>query len=254
MTRLPIYWAAVSLILLFSPAMGAEHLVAGRSASEQFNDPQVAALAEAACAGDISGVDRLIHSGVSPNSRGRQGETALIWAVWCGNLAGVEGLLKNGGNPNYVVPHQNSATYAAATSHDPALLKLLLKYGGDPNAYAKDDPGNSALFRAEILIENGYGWDNFHALLAAGANVNQVGSTGRSVAFYAALGREYGAVAELLGHGYSRNLPQLAEMVASQPFGGSRATEIAAERAKVLEMLKQQGVAIPMSTKNSIRY
>jgi ankyrin repeat protein len=245
MRTFPICWAVAALTVMSSPGIGEKHLVAGRSASEQFSDPQVAALAEAACAGNVSEIDRLVRSGISPNSKGRQGETALIWAVWCGNLVGVEVLLKSGGDPNYVVPHQYSATFAAATSHDPALLKLLLRYRGDPNAYAKDNPGNSALFRAELLIENGYGQDSFHALLAAGANVNQVGPDGRSVAFYAALGRDYGAVAELLDHGYNHDLPQLAQMVAAQNFGGPQAAEIAAERAKVLKMLKERGVSIP---------
>jgi ankyrin repeat protein len=240
-----LIWTAVWLTLSLSSAVSAEHLIYGHSASEQFSHPQVAALAEAACSGNVNEVARLAQSGVSPNSKGLLGETPLIWSVWCDSPTGVEALLKAGGDPNYVVPRQYSATYAAATSPDTVLLKLLLKYGGDPNAYAKDDPGNSALFRAETLLENGYGSESFHALLAAGADVNQVGSDGLSVAYYAALGREYGAVAELLDHGYKYNLPQLAQMVARQDFGGARAAEISRERTRVLEMLRERGVAIP---------
>ena len=242
MKRSLVWTVVASLIMVLLQHAEAGRLVAGLSSLEEFSDPQLAGLADAACSGDISTIEQMVRIGASPNGIGRRGETPLIWAVWCGNLAGVEALLRIGGNPNYVVPHENSATFAAATSHDPSLLKLLLKYKGDPNAYAKDDLGNSALFRSIVLIENGYGADNFQALLAAGANVNQVGPDGRSVAFYAALGFRYDLVAILLEHGFSYNLPQLAQMISTQKVGGARASEISRERTNVLRMLKSRGI------------
>lgn len=138
--------AALLAVACGQPGMTMERKINGKTASELFSDPKVAALATAACSGDEKAVARQIAAGVNPNTVGNERAVPLLWAIRCHNLRGVEALLDSGADPNQLLGGDFSVMYAAA--QEPVeLLKILLRHGGDPNAYSKES-GKSALMLA----------------------------------------------------------------------------------------------------------
>jgi hypothetical protein len=221
-----------------------DHTVGGRTAREAFSDPKLAALANAACTGDDMAIAQTLHDGADPNGRARLGDTPLFWAVDCANLTGIEALLKAGADPNYKAPHYFSATWVAARMSNPAPLKLLLKYGGDPNATSES--GETALWMALSLGVDGHGWENYYALLNAGANINRANSVGRTIATEASALGSFDKVEELLNRGYDYDLVMLGGFVQNRQIDSSASPEMAAAKARVIEILKSRGVHFPV--------
>lgn len=107
--------------------------------------------------------------------------TPLYWAVSCQSVKGTKALLRAGASPNYIFGGRFSAVYAASTMRASAVLKVLLTYGGDPNA--KDTKTDqTALQQALSLGIHDAGWDNYYALLNAGADINRADEMGRTIA------------------------------------------------------------------------
>lgn len=223
-----------------------EHKVSDKTVQDVFKEPRIAALARAACVGDEAAVARAIKDGTDANGKGFDDVTPLYWAVSCQNLRGIEALLRSGANPNYMFGRRFSAVYAAATMKESAVLKLLLKYGGDPNT--KDNKSNqTALERALSLGIYGSGWDNYHALLKAGADINRSDELGRTIAIKAAALNQYDRVAELLERGYEFDLDDLARIV---QVGQVDPKHPQAEwHARVKDMLERKGVQFPVPPK-----
>lgn len=194
-----------------------EHKVSGATASETFADPSVAKLAQAACSGDNEEVVRLVKSGAPANGHvtrdGKNDVSPLMWSLSCENLAGFEALLKAGADPNLAIGQfAITPTFGAAGYHDPAFLRLALNHGGNPNARVSD--GDSALSEAFWLGHTQGQWDNYYALLGAGADINQPRKKGGIglADFAAAVGKIDKAV-ELLERGYDYDLDTLANAV-----------------------------------------
>src|ERR1700753_522893 len=208
--------ATLSFVLKlgFSAAMGlaACSFSGSRNASDVFLETKVARLAKAACDDDREGVAAAARQGGDPNSLGKDGYTPLMWALDCPNMNGIDALISAGANPNFKTPDRSysvedsvrmgyspphplhfygftSVYYAASNSEDTDALKLLLARGGDPSTYnsADQDIGPSALEAAMDIGFAGKGWENYYALLDAGANVNASGSSGSTVAVHAAI-------------------------------------------------------------------
>lgn len=238
-----------ALLFTFAGAQSAgcmEHEIDGNTAREEFADQQLASLAKAACEGDVAGVERALKRGASPNGQGVESVTPLAWAVNCENLSGIEALLKAGGNPNQLIGDDFSPTFAAATMWNPAILKILLKHGGDPNAYRKGDLSKTALAEALSVGIDGHGWDNFYALLDAGADINRADEMGRTIATKAAALRQYDIVVELLDRGYSYDLPGLGRYLQVGEVNAAAFPEAAASKAKAIAMLEKKGVRFPV--------
>lgn len=235
-------------ILMSSPlAESMEHKVGEKAVQEVFKDQRLAALARAACDGNEDEIDRAVKEGADPNGKGSDDVTPLYWVVRCQNMNGTEALLRAGARPNYMFGGRFSAVYAASTMKESAVLKLLLKYGGDPNA--KDNKTNqTALQRALSLGIHGAGWDNYYALLNAGADINRADKVGRTIAIQAAALNQYDKVAELLERGYSYDLNDLGRIVQAGNIDPKH--RLAEWRIKVKAMLEQRGVQFPVPPKS----
>lgn len=234
----------IALSLAFGTQAGCtEHKVGGRTSVEAFADASVAKLADAACEGDAASVKQAIESGVDPNAVGFEGVTPLIWALNCGNPTGLEALLLAGANPNQAAKRGYSAVYLAATMADPVLLKALLNNKGNPNAHNESDT-KSALDEALSLGINTGAWNNYYALIDAGADINRENSIGWTIADQAAALGRFDKVFELLDRGYKRNLLGLGRIVQNRVV--PKDSPQASWQAKTKERLSSSGIRFPI--------
>jgi hypothetical protein len=130
--------------------------VLGFGQSRAAADPQATALVEAAAAGDIDEIDRLLAEGAAidaeaprsvapdqpmagleqffPGGAPKIAMTPLLAAVANQRRRAAERLLNTGADPNRLHPLLGSPVHAAIGAADPDLLRLLLDRGGDVNA------------------------------------------------------------------------------------------------------------------------
>ena len=180
----------------------------GSTAQEVFGNDRVAALANAACAGNTAEIHALAHSGVNVNTRGKAQISPLIWAMTCHhNYAGIQTLLQNGANPNQPMEYGQTPVWLAAGGSDPKILPILLAHGGDPNAYCAECQGTSALENAIDYRRTA----NMKLLVQRGANVNFVGAL--SPGERAVAQGHFNYVIYLLQHGYDHDLQGLANAI-----------------------------------------
>jgi ankyrin repeat protein len=140
---------------------------------------RVARLFNAAAAGDVAAVDKLLKHGMSPNQQDiRTPQTILMFAAQAGRSDVVQSLLKHGANPNLAYKGQRSGDYFQGRTplmyaveagniptrpeNQPSVLRFLIDAGADVNA--RDANGQSALTiaveraqssAAAFLIEHG---------------------------------------------------------------------------------------------------
>ena len=187
----------VASVAMAPPARAAD----GAGASAQ-------ALFEAAAAGDLDGVRKLLGSGVDPIAVDEDGVTPLYDAVLRGHLKVAEALLEGGalidgqtsdlGTPLVLAAHvgnveavrfliergadvkranaQGTTTLhvEAGWTDRPEIIDLLVKGGADVDA--RDDKGATPLFSA-VLFGN---LANAERLVTAGADVNAQDTKGRT--------------------------------------------------------------------------
>jgi ankyrin repeat protein len=106
------------------------------------------ALIEAAAAGSLTEVERLLEAGASVDAVDGTGRTALIAAAYGNHLEVAEALIDAGADVNVQDATQQSA-FLIATSEvgdDPRLLELTLAHGADVNA--KDSYNGTGLITA----------------------------------------------------------------------------------------------------------
>jgi ankyrin repeat protein len=208
----------------------------GKTAREIFDIPQVAALAEAGCDGDLAKMDTLVKKGVDVNATGDQGGPVLWWVFGCKNYAGVEKLLSLGANPNYKVGGTDSVMWIAAAADDPKWLPLMLAHGGDPNIWSGA--------RSALMLTISYNRiQNFQVLLEHGVDVNAHDIGHNSAATYAVAERKYDIVIDLLNHGYNYELPRLAR--AMNNLVATPNSRASVQRKQILAMLEERGVKLP---------
>lgn len=232
--------------------------VEGKDADATFSDPAAAKLAGAACRGDVVEIARSVGQRALLNAVGENGMTPLLWAMSCENLEGIEALLGAGADPNQVTLfeagvtpsleslHRASPVYRAAMMRNPAVLRLLLANGGRASAwdyYEGSSLEATALEAAmELALDTGR-WDNYRALLAAGADVELVDGFGRSIVVDMAFKGQYALIAELLEGGYDCNLADLPSAMAV----GDR--PMTADKQRVESLLRARGVQIPVGVR-----
>lgn len=96
--------------------------------------------------GDIRAVERLLRSGVDPNTRDTSGATALMLAAAFAPQAAMQALLRAGAEVN--AANQSGATALMWASHDPEKVRLLLARGA--NVHAARPDGFSAVLGAAL--------------------------------------------------------------------------------------------------------
>ena len=218
----------------------------GRKASELFPDSRVAALAEAACSGDVAAVGRMAASGVPVDSANADGATPLATAVFRPNLKGAEALLKLGADPNRQIkaPGGTGATrpiiYLVRDGELSAgMLELLLQYKLDPDS--REPAGESQrLGPAQTLLQRSImDSQKVKLLLRYGANVNLQGNPGHTAAEMAAGLGQLEAL-ELLIDGGASALDSIANSLQRRTWSD----QAKPQRLRLLRKLKDKGAHI----------
>ncbi len=158
-----------------------------------FPDAKLREFALAAAAGKIDVLERLVaEKAVEVDQRGKEGVTALAWALGAKNLAGVDWLLSNGANPDRAVYGEMTMLTIAIYQNDLALVNRLFKAGAAPDHEVNWN--RSALGRAVTIASA----EIVDALLENGANPNGIeGEEGRPLV-YSLENNRYDVVALLL--------------------------------------------------------
>jgi len=172
-------------------------------------------IARATCDGDKKKISRLISEGISPNEKGLEGLTLLVYAMHNREVDALKTLLKNGADPNLLFsgdPTKHPVIYST-NFRTSRYLRLLLEAGGDPNAVVPDsyDTALTSAFELGVDFED---FEQYYMLLDAGADINMFhGSSllgGTIVDYAAGLGR-HDKVHELLEKGYTGRLDELLD-------------------------------------------
>lgn len=227
-------------------------------ASDYFEPGLQRSLADAAAAGRIEEIDKLITDGAKIDFQGREGMTALIWAILHQNKSGYEHLLERGANPNLQmtastltsdgVTAGNSAVGLAAMHEDPWYLKITLEHGGDPNLF-NTVAGVTPIFRCIALLDDPRRshLEHLQLLIAAGANLNARNALTTTPLMYAAMLSRYDMVYILLKAGADPTLTNRAGVGLAGVINNDHTdpgSELYAWRGKVIEFLERRGIHV----------
>ncbi len=162
---------------------------------EIFFDPAAAAIAEALVEGDIGKV-RALAASADLAAIGDRRVTLLQWALFTRSLDGVQVLLDAGADPAQPGMDGDTAVHFACMLEEPHFLEALLAHGADPNVPNVDT--GAAPLRAALVTERE---QQFHILLAAGANPDHADDMGNTPLHVAGLINEPERALDLLKAG-----------------------------------------------------
>ena len=131
---------------------------------------------EAAAAGELERVERLIAGQAALDGYSADGWTPLHLAAFFGHAKVVELLLAHGADPKTVSTNStgNTALHAALAGHHPFVAGLLIGAGADVNA------SDAAGWRPLHLAAANNHLDAMKALIAQGADVTAANSQGQT--------------------------------------------------------------------------
>ncbi len=141
--------------------------------SDIFSDPNLIALCKAAMNNDIREIDRLISAGTNINAQGKDGYTAIYFALHPGGKNTFLAMLEHGADPNIQVTTSGECLIllVAKSPDDSDWLEMVLNHGGDPDAEdptliidANYTPIYKAIFAGNLK--------SVKLLIKAGANIN----------------------------------------------------------------------------------
>lgn len=219
-------------------ADAAPHRVGGKTAEDVFEDLGLRALADAACVGDVEGVERALRQRTNANGLGLDGTTPLIWATSCGDAGGVKALLDGGADPNQPMNGIFPLMIAVDNRHHD-VVELLVKNGADLNvdldARGSVHPLHIA-FRVGTITED---WRSYWYLIENGADIESVVS-GRTVIEKAMLHAYVNIALDGLERGYDFRLERLADLAEW------RSNRLVTEDSKqdlgaIIEILRERG-------------
>lgn len=224
------------LLLVTSMTAACDSKFGGKTAQEEFSNPSVAAMVEAAVDGEIKEMNDLIDAGADVNAISEQGVSPLMWVLAARSKKGVEGLLKKGANPNYRAPNGYSAMYLAVGGNTKKMLELVLQYGGDPNHLG--GPRKEPII---FIATSQRRWEHLDLLFDRGADINAE-SWGRTVGNIAVAHGLFDKLAYFLEKGLSYDLEGLAKSAKNRPV--PKDSKQYQWKLKVIEMFKSRGVKL----------
>lgn len=181
------------------------------------------ALAMAAGAGNLSGVESLLEAGADADHQNERGTTALIYAAYRGHSDVVEQLLAHGADPAIQNSQGNSALLLAAAAGRLEAVRALLAAGADPDV-ATDHGTTPLLWAAQEGRSDVVG-----ALVDAGASVNAQDADGDTGLIVAARGGHGEVVEVLLAAGADQTLVNESDetaLSAAETGGGPEVFEL----------------------------
>lgn len=187
-----------------------------RDAKKVFGRNSTAALAEAACSGNLVGLQEALSQGAKPNAVGRLGLTPLAFALRCRQYAAMEALMRAGADPNARIgelPGQPSIVYLAAGLSDSTLLKSALAHGGNPDSDAVGS-NETALSSAALLGIRSENWENYYLLIKFGADINKIHNNWTMADWMLPFHR-YDKLSELIDFGYCVRLDEVEKSLDS---------------------------------------
>lgn len=228
-------------------------------AADYFESGLQRALAEAAAKARTEVIDDLLQQGAKVNHRGREGMTALIWALLQQNKKVYGHLLEKGADPNLQMTEStltsdgltdgNSAMSLAAMHEDPWYLEVTLKHGGNPNI-VNPVKGIPVIFQCIKLLDNSHPrprLEQLKLLIVAGANLNARNKNDITPVMYAVRLSRYDMAYMMLQEG--------ADPRQQTKWGTTIVYEIKESRtdpksglyqwrAKVIDLLKTKGIDV----------
>lgn len=217
------------------------------------------ALAETAGKGDTSTMGNLLSQGAKIDFQGKEGMTALIWALLQQNQKGYEYLLEKGANPNLRMAEStltsdgvtdgNSAVSLAAMHVDPWYLEVTLKHRGDPNI-VNPVKGSPVIFQCIMLLDHSRPQprlEQLKLLIAAGANLNARNKSDLTPLMYAASLNRYDMAHLMLVAGADPGQKTKWGTTVVYEINESRTdpkSPLYQWRTKVIELLKAKGVNV----------
>lgn len=216
--------------------------VSGHDINEFFQKGPVQQLAIAAAEGDTDTIAKLVASSVDINFQGKDGMTALMWALGAQNKQGFRLLLENGANPNLPIKSGGSVMSLAASADDAEFLQLALKHGGDPNLFNT----NRNTYLIFETISPGH-LPHVKALVEAGAEINSKDNAGQSPMIVAANLNQYDIVLYLLNQGADFSLADRWGYTVVEPIENNNIdpdNELYQWRQQAIGFLREQGVTV----------
>lgn len=179
----------------------ARSTVARASAEEYFASAPQIALAEAAAAADLVGIDNALEQGADLNAVGEQGITPLFWSMIKQSFPGYKYLLEKGADPNLATSPPGGQGFRspmefAAAIPDTRYLEAALEHGGNPNIRysAWSLP---VIYRAVVHGR----LENVQALVEHGAEINYQDKSGGTAILEAVTARKFQIALYLLRQG-----------------------------------------------------
>ena len=217
-----------------------------------FTSENQIALAEAAVNGQTDKIQQLLSAGTPINAQGKDGMTALIWALMHNGKLGFQYLLEHGADPDLQLtatdpsldPYTmgNSAISIAAQVKDPFYLEIVLKHGGNPNLVNLQ----TTLTPIDDSIQSRLP-EQAKMLIAVGANLNFQDRNGETPLVIAAMANSYDIVYALLEAGadptiknkWGNTIVYFIERSRTAP-----ATEDYQWRSKTIDLLQAKGIEV----------
>jgi uncharacterized protein len=213
------------------------------NARDYFTSPVELALIDAAGAGDVRKLVRLVAQGADVNARGRDGMTPAFWAIAHQSKGALAFLLEHGADPNaQLASDGKSAMSISAMAADSWYLHEIIDHGGNVNLL-NPFRNQTPIFDAMLALRD----ENVRILIAAHADLNAADKMGNTPAIVAAGQWRYDWVYEMLIAG--------ADPTVQTPTGITLLTRVRRVpivpsnpnypwKLKVVELLKVRGLDV----------
>ncbi len=221
--------------------MTAQEIDADAIARSYFTESLQVELARAIFEKNVTRVADLVPL-VDVSARGNDGVTFLQWAIISQSLESMKALLDAGADPTQHGLEGNTAIHTASSVLDPAYLAEIIFRGASMRVVNEET--RSGPLRSALIADRD---QQFHDLLAAGADVNAADRVGNTPLHVAALINEPDRIMDLLNAGADptvRNTQGVTfQRYMRMPRGASTGTAIRTDLGAVDSWLTERGIS-----------